>query len=668
MSYLTLALCAGIGLVMMRRLPYLHRAADTGTKERPLVHWGHLTVAVILFPLFFLYWIFLSLGEMLSCAVHAALGLLAIAFAFFAGLAGGTPRGAWRAGKAQLERAGHALLRVVAGFFVCFGCEGLVEHVKRKYGPPPPTVSRVASPRTTVGFPFEDRYRIESRLGTGGSTARLFVVRRVAANRPVGDRLVLKYFDLERGSRLEEVVRESRGMQVAKDLGIVLDHRLERDHFYYVMPYYEGETLTRAAARMHRGLEEGEGLGPAEARICLGWMAEILRTLDGYHRRGVIHKDVKPDNVIVTEAGLRLVDLGLLTPVISALTLTTHGTEYFRDPEMVKLSLEGKRVRDVDAVRFDVYSAGAVLYLLFEGSFPSCGPLSRFSRPVPMVVSWITSRAMAEGDKRYPTVAAMRADLETVLALSETEDLARVPASRLPSFRGFDAAPGVGPPPPPPLATVPVEAGPVRESSPAGRKNSTAGRKNPWATFSLLLVTAGLVLGVVFLVRHFRDLKAPPEAPRWESVPVQGVAPPLTARLVSMRFAKWRSEIPAALYPVRGFRVVLVPGDAGPISRVAAEARRRLAAQGLEVAHGTEEASRWLEILREVGTPEARGDRMRTALAEDDHARTFVVWLARVDDGLAGGVDPIVAIRGYYRSLAFEFLAQLPEDAEGGGG
>ena len=75
-------------------------------------------------------------------------------------------------------------------------------------------------------------------------------------------------------------------------------------------------------------------------------MSELLRTLDGYHRQGVIHKDVKPDNLIVTDQGVRLVDLGLLTPLASALTLTTHGTEYFRDPEMVKLAVQGKRVRD----------------------------------------------------------------------------------------------------------------------------------------------------------------------------------------------------------------------------------------------------------------------------------------------------------------------------------
>jgi hypothetical protein len=157
---------------------------------------------------------------------------------------------------------------------------------------------------------------------------------------------------------------------------------------------------------------------------------------------------VKPDNIIVTDRGTRLVDLGLLTPLASALTLTTHGTEYFRDPEMVRLAVKGKRVKDVEAVRFDIYSAGAVMYLLLDGSFPACGPLSRISRPVPMALSWITSRAMAEGDKRYPTVAAMRADLEAVIARAEEGGFEAIPVSALPSFAGFDGAAGPTPPEP----------------------------------------------------------------------------------------------------------------------------------------------------------------------------------------------------------------------------
>ena len=52
------------------------------------------------------------------------------------------------------------------------------------------------------------------------------------------------------------------------------------------------------------------------------------------------------------------------------MTLTTHGTEYFRDPEMVRLALKGVKVHQVDGAKFDIYAVGAVLFLLeyFFGS------------------------------------------------------------------------------------------------------------------------------------------------------------------------------------------------------------------------------------------------------------------------------------------------------------
>ncbi|MHC4472670.1 MAG: serine/threonine protein kinase [Planctomycetota bacterium] len=427
--------------------PPLPRSASP-FRERRAVNAAQLVFAAIFFPFVLLFWALASLGDALSVPVHLAVGTMASVLAMIATLVGGAPRRLWRTAGRQFTLAARALLSMLTRLLECFGLGGLVDEMKedlKKPVPVPPAVARrPPAPRT---YPFEDRYGIESHLGSGGSTARLFVVRRMSGRTPTGERLVLKYFDMGMGSHLEEVIRESRGMQVAKDMGIVLDHSLAEDHFYYVMPYYEGETLTRASARLHRQLQAAEGLPREDVRICLGWMAELLRILDGYHRHGVIHKDVKPDNVIVTESGIRLVDLGLLTPLSSALTLTTHGTEYFRDPEMVKLAVQGKRVKDVEAVRFDVYSAGAVLYLLLEGSFPACGPLSRFSRPVPMALSWITSRAMAEGRKRYPNVAAMRADLEAVTRLMDEQDPAEIPVSALPSFGGFGGAPESPPAP-----------------------------------------------------------------------------------------------------------------------------------------------------------------------------------------------------------------------------
>ena len=115
----------------------------------------------------------------------------------------------------------------------------------------------------------------------------------------------------------------------------------------------------------------------------------------------------------------------------SALTLTTHGTEYYRDPEMVRLAMRGAQVRDVDAAKFDLYSAGAVLFSMLEGTFPAHGNLSRLTRPCPPALGWVVRRAMSEHDSRYASARAMREDLAFLL---EHKDLDAIKPTHLPSW------------------------------------------------------------------------------------------------------------------------------------------------------------------------------------------------------------------------------------------
>ena len=121
---------------------------------------------------------------------------------------------------------------------------------------------------------------------------------------------------------------------------------------------------------------------------------------------GLWHKDVKPDNIIVHDDRAHLVDLGLVTPMRSAMTLTTHGTEYFRDPEMVRLALKGVKVHQVDGAKFDIYAVGAVLYSIIENSFPAHGGLSQVSKRCPESLRWVIRRSMTDYDKRYTLGAA----------------------------------------------------------------------------------------------------------------------------------------------------------------------------------------------------------------------------------------------------------------------
>ncbi|MFN9993346.1 MAG: protein kinase domain-containing protein, partial [Phycisphaerales bacterium] len=196
-----------------------------------------------------------------------------------------------------------------------------------------------------------------------------------------------------------------------------------------VMHHVPGDNLTKVIEKAHGG----ESIPDAAARIStsIGYVIDLLEQLSRYHAAGLWHKDVKPDNIIIDERNgrARLVDFGLVTNLRSAMTLTTHGTEYFRDPEMVRMSLKGVKVHEISGVKFDVYGAGAVLYATLENSFPAHGVLSRYAKESPEALRWIARRAMADYRKRYPSAEAMLADLRMV---SKSADPFTVRISDLP--------------------------------------------------------------------------------------------------------------------------------------------------------------------------------------------------------------------------------------------
>jgi serine/threonine protein kinase len=283
-------------------------------------------------------------------------------------------------------------------------------------------------------------YTIVGSLQGGGSGGKLYIAepdamkRAAFERRGLGDldRVVIKVFSLNDGSSLPQILRESRSLDAAKKLGLVLEHSEEGERFFYVMRYVPGDSLALVTQRMHAE-SGGEGLSTPGLQRAAGYIAELLDTLHGYHSGGLWHKDVKPDNIIIEGEHAHLVDFGLVTPLRSAMTLTTHGTEYFRDPELVRQALRGVKVNQIDGAKFDVYAAGAVLYSVIENSFPAHGGLSQITKRCPEALRWVVRRAMAEYDQRYSSAAEMLADLDAIRGASDP--FALRPAD-LPSMRG----------------------------------------------------------------------------------------------------------------------------------------------------------------------------------------------------------------------------------------
>src|SRR4051794_562060 len=183
---------------------------------------------------------------------------------------------------------------------------------------------------------------------------------------------------------------------------------------YIVMEYVEGLTL--------RQVLEGEGrLLPQRA---LEMTAQICTALDQAHRAGIVHRDVKPGNVMLTPAGeVKVMDFGIARALTSSAATMTQtaaiiGTAHYLSPEQA-------RGEHVDA-RSDVYSTGCLLYELLTGGPPFSGdsavavayqhvreepvPPSRIEPDISPALDAIVLKAMAKNAaNRYQTAGEMRA-------------------------------------------------------------------------------------------------------------------------------------------------------------------------------------------------------------------------------------------------------------------
>lgn len=340
-----------------------------------------------------------------------------------------------------------------------FGLTALTDGIERRV---PDLVARAPRARRVGGDPDFPGFRVTGTLPAGGSGAVLYLARprneTLARWRSAGhsepDVVVIKSFALRTGSTLPQIVRESRALEAAGKLDLVLEHHLDDEHFYYVMPYVPGDDMNAVISRLHaRG--GPDGLRVADVPLAVSYAADLVSTLRRFHAEGLWHKDIKPSNLIVSDERVHLVDLGLVTPLASAMTLTTHGTEYYRDPEMVRLAMQGVKVHEVDGAKFDLYSAGAVIYSLVQNSFPAQGSLSSITKRCPEALAWIVRRAMADMKDRYDSADEMLADLR---ALAASRDPFAVRPADLPSLGGRPARSDF----------APVDERAFRAASPAG--------------------------------------------------------------------------------------------------------------------------------------------------------------------------------------------------------
>jgi eukaryotic-like serine/threonine-protein kinase len=265
---------------------------------------------------------------------------------------------------------------------------------------------------------FTGRYEVEREIGKGGN-ARIFLARepggRVVALKILHPELLVSVA-ADRFLREIQIASRLDNPHIAK----ILDSGEREWLVYYVMSYVEGATL-RERLDTTRQLPLGETLRIAD---------DVLEALDHAHAHGIIHRDVKPANIVLAGSGAVLLDFGIARAVIASgsdrLTRSgiAVGTSTYMSPEQITALV------DIDH-RSDLYSVGCVLFECLAGQAPYVHRNEalvlqfHMTQPIPDVralrndtppelASAITKALSKNREERWHSAAAMREALAGV--------------------------------------------------------------------------------------------------------------------------------------------------------------------------------------------------------------------------------------------------------------
>src|SRR3979409_1237315 len=273
---------------------------------------------------------------------------------------------------------------------------------------------------TLLGTTLKGRYRLGARIGAGGMST---VYR--AFDETLQRQVAIKLMNREVASesdQLERFRREARAVAQLSHPHIVgvIDAGEDESRPYIVFEYVEGETLKE---RIHE-------LGRLPVDESLAYAIEIARALGSAHAHGIVHRDVKPQNVLVDEEGsAKVTDFGIARPLDQE-GLTADGrvlgtTDYVSPEQALGHPVTGQS---------DLYSLGIVLFEMLTGDVPFKGdnqvavamkhvreqlPDVQMRRPeVSSALAAVVDRATAKDlEHRYADDRELIADLEDALAI-----------------------------------------------------------------------------------------------------------------------------------------------------------------------------------------------------------------------------------------------------------
>jgi beta-lactam-binding protein with PASTA domain/predicted Ser/Thr protein kinase len=350
---------------------------------------------------------------------------------------------------------------------------------------------------TLIGTVFDGRYRIVRKLGTGGM-ADVYL----AEDQELGRRVAIKILNDRHAADDQFVERFRREAKNAASLShpnivSIYDRGTAEDTYYIAMEYLDGRSLKELIVSR----------GPAPVKTAVEYARQVLAAVGFAHRHGIVHRDIKPHNVLVGGEGrLKVTDFGIARSGASQMTEVGSiiGTAQYLSPEQA-------RGAPVDQTS-DLYSVGVVLYELLTGQVPFTGdtpleiamkhlsevpkPPSELRPDVPHDLDMVVLRALAKDPAdRYESAEEMDADLDRVLkGLPVGSETAEAATAVLSGSGVIAAAPTS-------VITRPAQVAPARPAPPGGTPpagyygyEGPPRRRRPvwpWVLAVLLLAAAG---------------------------------------------------------------------------------------------------------------------------------------------------------------------------------